>query len=93
MRKLLSVPPGTCSQICSQELGLDPLSEIIKSAPALLWLKVWTKKEAILNRDILADCLSLDYGCKIPWIAKTKTFFKELGREDLFFTPESVRCR
>ena len=70
------------------ELGARYLKEIINFAPLSLWHSIWRKDETLLNRQIIRDCLSLDHGLSIPWLAYIRQICLDIGRPELFDSPD-----
>lgn len=62
LRTLLCVPQSTPTFAIHQELGLGYVTDLLRVAPLVCWLKTWLNPDITLNHQILRDC--------VPWIGQ-----------------------
>lgn len=86
----MSVPLGTPNLVVHEELGVLYLQDILALRPLMCWIKCWLNDDLGLTQQILREATSLDNMTRIPWLVYVKKCFLEMGRPDLFTSPESI---
>lgn len=72
-------------------MGLGYVTDLLRVAPLICWLKTWLNPEITLNHLILWDCVSLDKASCVPWLAYVKSMFGKIEHPDLFNSPERIK--
>lgn len=76
--RLLPVPCSTSAYTAHKELAVPYLEDALQTSPTTLWHNIRSKDGTKFTKKMITDCLTLEHGARIPWLAYVNSLLKEV---------------